>query len=173
MIVSLRTTNQVSNNTSYTADMADLGTIRSAIEATMRDFFLSYEDGSAANSTSPMSRTLTPDCTRTVLPESFFRTRGLGNVFNNAEYEQILVGDITVARMKRHTMSNVVIDSESRKSAATSVLDLEFKDGDATAMELTWTFDFNEDGSAIKRVVEFVDPVALLKLLEKRKAVGV
>ncbi|KAK7219818.1 hypothetical protein V2G26_007821 [Clonostachys chloroleuca] len=153
--------------------MANLGTIKRAIEATMRDFFLSYEDSSAANSTSPLSRTLTPDCSRTMLPESFFKARGPGNALNNAEYEQVLVGDITVARMKRHAMSNVVIDSESRKSAATSVLDLEFKDGDATSMELTWFFDFNEDGSAIKRVVEFVDPFALLKLMEKRKAAGI
>ncbi|VUC36546.1 unnamed protein product [Clonostachys rosea] len=153
--------------------MTDSGTVKRAIEATMRDFFRSYEDGSSANSTSPMSRTLTPDCTRTVLPESFFKSRGLGNVFNNAEYEQLLVGDIAVAVMKRHTMSNMVIDCGNRKSAASSVLDLEFKDGDATHMELTWFFDFNEDGSAIKRVVEFVDPSALLKLLEKRKAAGV
>lgn len=155
------------------ANPADSGDLKKAMAATTRAYLSSYEECTAQNDASLISRTRTPDCTHILRPESFFKSRGLDSVLSNAGYEAALAKDLEVEGMERVVISDVVVDVENRRSAATTVWDMVFKDGEVVVMEIAWFFEFNGEGDGIRRIIECVDPLVIIKTIEKFEKFGV
>lgn len=61
-------------------------------------------------------------------------------------------------------MANLVIDTEIRRVAMTSIAEVHPQHGQWFSYEQAWVLYFNEDGSKVEKVVEFCDKDALVKM---------
>ncbi|KAH7130959.1 hypothetical protein EDB81DRAFT_859620 [Dactylonectria macrodidyma] len=143
--------------------------LKKVIEETPTAFILSYKDGAEQNDPAVINRNTTPDCTRHLLPVSLAVSLGAPAdfVIDNAEYQRLFASDLKVGGVQKSVISNLIIDVEARKAAASTVSDMVFKDGEVLVMEHSWFLDFTEDGSKVKKVVEFCDSDSVHKLMAK------
>ncbi|KAF5005496.1 hypothetical protein FDECE_8074 [Fusarium decemcellulare] len=151
--------------------MSSTTEIRKTIEASLRHFILAYKDAAEQNDASLVNRNTTPDCTRHLLPVSLCTSLGAPAdfVIDNAEYERLTAEDLLIGGVKRSDISHVVIDVEARKASCMTSSDMVFHDGEVLVMEHTWALDFTDDGSRVKKVVEFCDQDSVHKLMAKAK----
>lgn len=61
-------------------------------------------------------------------------------------------------------MANLIIDTEARRAAFTSIAEVQANNGEMYPAELAWFLYFNEDGSKVKKVVEFCDKDVILRM---------
>ncbi|KAL6916527.1 hypothetical protein ACHAPO_011234 [Fusarium lateritium] len=143
--------------------------IRKNMEETVNSFLSAYEDGREQNDTSIINRDLTPECTRQLLPVSLCKALGLPEtaLITNDQYEKLYANDLSVGGVYNTVSKHLVIDAEAKKAAVTSKSDFKYKDGDVIAVEFSWTFNFNEDGSKIDKVIEFADGDAVKRMAAK------
>lgn len=140
--------------------------LRERIEATARAFLSAYEEGAAQDDASIINRDVTADCTRYLLPASVPRAFGLpvDFFFDTTKYQETFAKDIKTKKFRNNIISNLVIDTEARQAAFTSIADVHTKNGESYPAELAWFLYFNEDGSKVKKVVEFCDKDVILKM---------
>ena len=143
--------------------------IRNAIEATSIEFIKSYEAGWEEKKPALISRSLEPTCKRIIAPASYMRGHGVPAdfAFTNDMYEEQYAKDVKVSRVLGSKISFLVIDTEERKSAFTSVSDIEYSDGEKGVVEIAWFLQFNNDASKISNVLEFVDGDSSKKFFAK------
>ncbi|KAF9874095.1 hypothetical protein CkaCkLH20_08467 [Colletotrichum karsti] len=122
-------------------------TIRERIEATARAFLSAYEEGGAQGDASIINRDVTADCSRYLLPAS-----------------ELFAKDIKVLKFTNNVMANLIIDTEARRAAFTSIAEVHSVGGETYPAELAWYLYFNEDGSKVKKVVEFCDKDVILRM---------
>jgi ketosteroid isomerase-like protein len=67
-------------------------------------------------------------------------------------------------RFENNIISNLVIDVEARSAAFTSIATVRPNKGEAYENEQAWFLYFVEDGSKVKKVVEFCDKDAILRV---------
>ncbi|OJJ70112.1 hypothetical protein ASPBRDRAFT_130277 [Aspergillus brasiliensis CBS 101740] len=140
--------------------------LRLCIEATARAFLSAYEEGSVRNDASIINRNVTADCTRYLLPSSVPHAFGLPAdfFFDTAKYQETFAKDIKVLKFTNNIMANLIIDTEARRAAFTSVAEVHANNGETYRAEIAWFLYFNEDGSKVKRVVEFCDKDVILRM---------
>jgi hypothetical protein len=136
----LNKTFNTQHTATYDLDMAlvpPTTNLREQMETTARAFLSAFEEGAAHSDPSVINRDLTSDCTRHFLPLHF----------------------------KDNVMSNLAIDVEARRAAFTAKADVFVRSSGKTySSEAAWFLYFNEDGSKVKKVVEFCDKDALLEM---------
>ena len=141
--------------------------LREQIEATARAFLSAFEEGAAQNDASIINREVTGDCTRHLLPASIPTAFGMpvDTAFDTASFQGLFGNDIRVLNFKDNIMSNLIIDTGARRAAFTAATDVYVRSsGEKYSSEAAWFLYFNEDGSKVKKVVEFCDKDALLKM---------
>ncbi|KAI4658498.1 uncharacterized protein J4E79_006904 [Alternaria viburni] len=136
--------------------------LREQIEATARAFLSAFEEGAAQSNASIINRDVTADCTRHLLPASVPKAFGLAtdSYFDTTSFQDLFGNDIKVLLFKDNIMSNLIIDTEARRAAFTAKADV----GETYPFAGAWFLYFNEDGSKIKKVVEFCEKDAILKM---------
>lgn len=141
-------------------------TLRERIEATARSFLSAYEETGNHNDASIINRDVTPDCERYLLPATVPQAFGLPAdfFFDTTKYQEAVAKDLKVMRFKNNIMSNLVIDTEARRAAFTSVAEVHATNGEIYPAELSWYLYFNEDESKVKKVVEFCDKGVILRM---------
>lgn len=127
--------------------------IKTNIEATVNSYLASFIDAKAQNDPSLVNRNTSPDCIRQMLPTSLSG----GGSMNNEDYQKVFAQGVDFAGMKKNTASDIVIDVDARKAAVTAVAELELPSGDKFNLDFAWFLHLNDDGSKIKKIVEFVD----------------
>lgn len=149
----------------------DSASLRKAIETTTRGFIAAYKDGAEEDNPAIINRNVADGCTRHLLPASLLKALGAPPdfVIDNAEYERLFAQDLEVGGVQRSDISNLTIDVEARKAAATTVTDMVCKDEETIIMEHSWFLSFNEDGSKVAKVVEFCDAESVHRLMAKSK----
>lgn len=147
----------------HQSTMSDL---RRRIESTTRAFISAFEEGSSQQDASIINRDVTPDCTRHMHPASVPQAFGLPEdfVFDAATFQAAFAKDIKVLRFEGSVISNLVIDAGARSAAFTSVAKVIPNNGEAYNVEQAWFLYFNEDGSKVKKVVEFCNKDAILRM---------
>lgn len=149
------------------------------MEQTLRKLVGAYVDVSAANDASIVSAMLDPSCIRYIRPTSILTKLGAPAdfSFDVATYEKTLASEMSVFKCKSVEISDVSIDTVTKKAAATSVYVNELVDGRAFRLEFGWHVNFTEDGAKITRIVEWCDGIEFLRfqagqneLLDKVKA---
>ncbi|KAK6218388.1 hypothetical protein QIS74_06268 [Colletotrichum tabaci] len=146
--------------------------IRKSIKATAETFLASFEDGSTQNDPAIINRTLAPDCARHILPSSVSEVLGLPADFSidNATFQGVFAKDIKVLKFRNGVISNLVIDTEARLAAFTSVFDVVVvSSGETFPSEASFTLYFNEDGSKITKVIEFLEKDSTVKMANVHK----
>jgi len=140
--------------------------LRQRMEATARAFLCAYEEGSVQNDASIINHNVTADCTRYLLPASVPQAFGLPAdfFFDTAKYQELFAKDIKVLKFKNSIMANLIIDTEARRAAFTSIAEVQANNGEMYPAELAWFLYFNEDGSKVKKVVEFCDKDVILRM---------
>ncbi|OQE12821.1 hypothetical protein PENFLA_c062G09776 [Penicillium flavigenum] len=140
--------------------------LRERIEATARAFLSAYEEGGSQGDASIINRDVTADCTRHLIPASVPQAFGLPAdfFFDTTKYQEAFAKDIKVLKFKNNILANLVIDTESRRAAFTSIADVHPINGDSYQAELAWFLYFTEDGSKVKKVVEFCDKDVILRM---------
>ncbi|KAF4951703.1 hypothetical protein FSARC_12854 [Fusarium sarcochroum] len=143
--------------------MTSTNELRKAIEHTTRQFIDAYKEAGEKNDPSLINRDVDETCTREILPKSLLEFFGAPPDWasDNKAYEEATANDIKVGVVKQATISNLTIDTEAHKAAATTVAEMGLKDGGIIILEHAWILDFNEDGSKIVKVVEFCDQDAV------------
>jgi hypothetical protein len=135
-----------------------MATLRSNIDKTLRTFLAGYVDG--AKDATVISAALTPECLRTFAPLSFLNSIGApaDTALDNKTYSDFYGAELAYGWAKSlDEIPHVVIDVENKTAAATSVYTNEFSDGDTIRFEFAWFLTFNEDGTRISKVHEWVD----------------
>lgn len=140
--------------------------LRERIENTAQVFLSAYEEGGAQNDASIINRDVTADCTRYLLPASVPQAFGLpaDSFFDTTKYQEMFAKDIKVLKFRNNIIANLVIDTEARRAAFTSIADVHAVSGESYQAELAWFLYFNEDGSKVKKVVEFCDKDVILRM---------
>jgi hypothetical protein len=140
--------------------------LRARIETTARALLSGYEEGSSQQDASIINRDVASDCRRFLLPASVPATFGLPAdfYFDTVKYQETFANDIKRLAFKSNVMSNLVIDTETRRAAFTSVADVETRAGEKYQAEMAWTLYFNKDGSKVEKVVEFCDKDVVLRM---------
>lgn len=145
--------------------------IRELIEKRTNDFLMCYEDATRANDGNLISRHLAPDCKRIFGPVGYLTAMGLPPDFgfSVAEYQSAYEQHMPIWAVKSTEILNVVVDPVGKKAAARSICHGEFCDGDKFALDFTWFLDFSDDGTEIKKILEFVDIPESIRHFEKNK----
>lgn len=140
--------------------------LRQRMEATAGAFLSAYEEGGVQNDASIINRNVTADCTRYLLPASVPQAFGLPAdfFFDTAKYQEAFAKDIKVLKFKNNIMANLIIDTEAHRAAFTSIAEVQANNGETYPAELAWFLYFNEDGSKVKKVVEFCDKDVILRM---------
>lgn len=140
--------------------------LRKSIENTARAFLSAFEEGGARNDASIINRDVTADCTRHLIPASVPQAFGLPTdfSFDTTSFQEAYAKDIKVLSFKNNIMSNLVIDTEARRAAFTSCAEVEPHEGESYTVEQAWVLYLTEDGSKIKKVIEFCDKDAILRM---------
>lgn len=140
--------------------------LRERIEATARAFLSAFEEGGAQNDASIINRDVTADCARYMLPASVPQAFGLPTdfAFDTSKFQETYANDIKVLKFENNIMANLVIDTEARRAAFTSIAEVRANSGESYPVEQGWFLYFNEDGSKVKKVVEFCDKDAIVKM---------
>ncbi|KAB5578056.1 hypothetical protein GE09DRAFT_1088331 [Coniochaeta sp. 2T2.1] len=117
-----------------------LASIRQAIEHTLHEFLMSYEDAAAQQDAAIISRSLAPDCVRHLGPKSLLRKLGLPTdiVFTNEQYRGLFAKESAAAAVKRSEISNVCVDAVARRASATTTYHGGFSDGEKHSLEFSW-----------------------------------
>ncbi|KEY66067.1 hypothetical protein S7711_08885 [Stachybotrys chartarum IBT 7711] len=141
-------------------------TTRERLEATSRAFLSAFEEGGAQNDPSIINRDVTADCRRHMLPASIYEAFGLPAdfAFDTTKFQETFAKDLKVMKFKNNLMSNLVIDTEARRAAFTSIAEVHPHNGKTYQVEQAWVLYFNEDGSKVNKVIEFCDKEAILKM---------
>ncbi|KAF9876251.1 hypothetical protein CkaCkLH20_06194 [Colletotrichum karsti] len=153
------------------ASDSSLTAVYEAIEKTLNEFLLGYEKATAHNDTSYLSTTLTPDCKRRFLPESFLKSQGAPGDFatDNKTYEEMFSKHLPVHATHKTEIKNVTIDAWKKKAAATTVFHCKYSDGEPLLMEFGWFLSFTDDGTKVNEVWEVIDSMEAPKFEEKSK----
>lgn len=140
--------------------------LRESIEATARAFLSAFEEGVVQDDTSIINRDVTADCTRHMHPASVPQAFGLPTdySFDTTTFQQAYAKDIKVLEFRNNTMANLVIDTDARRAAFTSIAEVHGKGGGSCSAEQAWVLYFNEDGSKVKKVIEFCDKDAIVRM---------
>jgi hypothetical protein len=140
--------------------------LRERIEATARAFLSAYEEGAAQNDASIINRDVTANCMRYLLPASVPQAFGLpvDFSFDTTQYQETFAKDIKVLKFRNNIIANLVIDTEARRAAFTSIAEVHVNSGEFYHAELAWFLYFNGDGSKVEKVVEFCDKDVILKM---------
>ena len=150
-----------------------MSTLRETITKTLHVFLAGYIDG--AKDATRLSTVLTPSCLRTFAPLTFLNAIGApaDAALDNKTYERFYAAELPVAWGKSlDEVANVTIDVEARTAAVTTVYTMEFKDGEEFRFEFAWFLKFNDEGTAIEKVLEWVDSAGTAKYHAKIKELG-
>lgn len=85
---------------------------------------------------------------------------------NNEAYEVIFTKGLRAGGMESANITDLVIDVDARKAAVTAVADMVFL-GEKSSMDFSWFLHFNEEGTKIVKIVEFVDSLTFTGLQQK------
>ncbi|KAF4445504.1 hypothetical protein F53441_10757 [Fusarium austroafricanum] len=143
--------------------------LREAIEHTSRQFFAAYVDAGDQNNPAIINRDTDENCKRYYRPLTLLDFFGVPQDFahENGAYEGGIDNNLKKGAVKTCEVSNMTIDVEARRSAATTKSDMVFKDGETLVMERAWILDFNDDGSKVVKVLEFCDQLATRRMVMK------
>ncbi|KAL0935765.1 uncharacterized protein CTRU02_210356 [Colletotrichum truncatum] len=146
--------------------------IRQSIKATTEAFLASFEDSATQGDAAIINRNVTPDCTRSILPLAVSEVFGLpaGFSIDNATFQEIFAQHIKALKFRNGVMSNLVIDTEARCAAFTAYHDVVVaKSEESYFYECSFTLYFNENGSKIRKVVEFLDKDGTVRMANDSK----
>lgn len=146
--------------------MASTSDLRQRIETTTRAFLSAFGEGSAQQDASIINRDVTADCTRHMHPASVPQAFGMPAdfVFDTSTFEAAFAKDIKVLRFENNIISNLIIDVEARSAAFTSIAKVRPVKGESYECEQAWFLYFIEDGTKVKKVVEFCDKDVILRM---------
>lgn len=139
-----------------------------AIASTIQTFFVDY-DRAPVDGPSVLSNTLTPDCRRYLRPYTFTDALGFPRdfYFNNTAYEAGIASELTVTQTANWTVLFSSIDAENLKASAFSEYRVSLCGTGEYLIEVSWFWDFAEDGTKIRNIVEVLEPITTLNYSAK------
>ncbi|KAH7075006.1 hypothetical protein FB567DRAFT_182191 [Paraphoma chrysanthemicola] len=143
--------------------------LRARIDTTARAFLSAFEESDTHNDPTIINRDVTPDCHRHLLPASVPEAFSLPTdfAFDITTYLQAFTKDLKVLKFKNNVISNLVIDTETRRASFISTANIHPINGDSYVGEQAWFLYFNEDGSKVTKVVEFCDKDLLVRMAKE------
>ncbi|KAF9769796.1 hypothetical protein IL306_012734 [Fusarium sp. DS 682] len=149
--------------------MASQQELRKNIEHTTRQFLGAYKEAGEQNNPAVINRDVSDSCKR------YFKPAGVLQLFgsppedglSNADYEAAMALDLKKYIVTYTDILDLTIDTEARKSGATTVAGMRYKTGEEDIMEHSWILDFNQDGSKVTKVMEFCDMDGLRRMVAK------
>jgi hypothetical protein len=84
--------------------------------------------------------------------------------FDTASFQGVFANDIKAMRFGNMQIFDLIIDTEACSAAFRTCFDVNPIDGESFECEQAWFLYFAADGLKIKKVVEFCDKDAILKM---------
>lgn len=137
----------------------------SAITHTVAMFFADYTAAAYGAPASVISNTLAPDCKRYFRPASFNSIAGFpsGFYYTNEVYEASVGPELSVTKSANWTIITLSVDEHQRKASALTEYRVTLCGTDEYFMEFDWHWDFDETGTKITNIIEYVDPIVTLQ----------
>ena len=153
------------------AASSSLSAISKSIEDRTREFVSGYETAGKMKNAKYVSIHLAPDCKRFLASRAFLEAVDLapGAPHSNAEYQVKYEKQMSIWAVKSTKIFNLTIDPERKRAAARTVGYGQFIDGEKHEMEFAYFLDFNDDGTHITKIVQYVDPTESLLFRTKAK----
>jgi hypothetical protein len=139
-----------------------------AMAGTIQTFFADYTRAPDAGP-SVLSNTLTPDCRRYLRPYTFTDAVGFPRdfYFNNTAYEVGIATELGVTQTANWTVPFTSIDVQNLKASAFSEYRVRLCGTDEYLIEISWFWDFVENGTKIRNIIEVLDPITTLNYSAK------
>lgn len=139
-----------------------------AMAGTITTFFADY-NRAPDDGPSVLSNTLTPDCRRYLRPYTFTDALGFPQdfYFNNSAYETGIASELTVTQTANWTVLFTSIDAHALKASAFSEYRVSLCGTEEYLIEASWFWDFTEDGSKIRNIIEVLEPITTLNYSAK------
>ncbi|TDZ33884.1 hypothetical protein C8035_v000596 [Colletotrichum spinosum] len=150
----------------------DVTTLQKTIEATLREFLLGYQTAKEHNDPSFISRALAPECIRYIAPVSFLTAMGAPTdfTFDVKSYQAQFAKELPVQGVNKTEINDIIIDAVGRKASASTVFHGKYSSSEKLKLEFAWFLDFNEDGTKVTRILEWLDTTEALKFQAKCNA---
>ncbi|KAI1183911.1 hypothetical protein F5B17DRAFT_107774 [Nemania serpens] len=147
--------------------------IHAAIKSTVVQFLNSPAQALAAKDSSLFFATLTAECKHHLRPLSFITANPfLKAVKSNEEQKAQLESALSTMESTRVELKELVIDSANRKASVLAEHCTKILGMDPNILEVTWFFDFTEDGKRITQVTEFIDTETAARRIQDMKTRG-
>lgn len=142
--------------------------VYAAMASTIQTFFADY-NRAPDDGPSVLSNTLTPDCRRYLRPYTFTDAVGFPRdfYFNNTAYENGIASELSVTQTANWTVLFTSIDVQALKASAFSEYRVSLCGTDEYLVEVSWFWDFIEDGSKIRQILEVLEPITTLNYSAK------
>ncbi|KAK3374832.1 hypothetical protein B0H63DRAFT_257196 [Podospora didyma] len=139
----------------------------SMIENTIKEYFASKLEFFDTKSSAQSSRTQTEDCNFSLAPASFHRELGIpaGFALSNTAWDEHVLGQLPLLHTAQSERLETVIDAAARKAVVHVRNEMVLKDGNKATVENALFFYFIDDGTKIKKIVEFTDVVETKRYL--------
>ncbi|KAI3323927.1 hypothetical protein HD806DRAFT_495993 [Xylariaceae sp. AK1471] len=143
--------------------------LRSVLQNTINTFVSNNTLAVKTKDTSLLSAILTPDCIRLYRPLSiinrypaFFKPR-----LTNADYEAQMEHELRTMQDVSQEITSTIIDTAERKAVIWTEQTVYTINGSKNFVEVVWNLDFNEDGTRVKQILEFIDTAESIKVVEQ------
>lgn len=139
-----------------------------AMAGTIQTFFADY-DRAPDDGPSVLSETLTADCRRYLRPYTFTDALGFPRdfYFNNTAYETGIASELTVTQTANWTVLFTSIDVPNLKASAFSEYRVSLCGTGEYLVEVSWFWDFVENGTKIRNIIEVLEPITTLNYSAK------
>ncbi|POS74476.1 hypothetical protein DHEL01_v207128 [Diaporthe helianthi] len=133
-----------------------------AMVETINAFFVDYNNAPHVGA-SVLSETLTKDCRRYLRPYAYTDALGLPRdfYFDNSAYEKNMTDELTVIQAGNWSLPFASVDVKYLKASAFSEYRVRLCGMDEYLLEVSWFWEFTEDGTKIWNMTQVVDPISM------------
>jgi len=143
----------------------------SKIHTTLKAYLDGYREAFSTKDAIKLSKTLTPDCVRSMQPKAFANLLGLThNPITVADYEAIAVNELPALEVKRVDIVKLIIDPEKKTACVKTDLHCLMKSGAKENLEFVFMLDFTDSCDQVKAVIQFADTQKISVIVEQIKA---
>ncbi|KAK4213901.1 hypothetical protein QBC37DRAFT_315465 [Rhypophila decipiens] len=146
----------------------DDSNLRDILQETTAAFIDNNTQAVKQKDPSLFSAILTEDCIRSYRPKSFVARypEFFKSQITNADYEAQMQLDLQTMKDVTQNVTRTLIDTTERAAVIWTEQTITMPDGSTKSVEVIWDLSFTQDGTRVKRILEFVDTWESTKVLE-------
>ncbi|KAJ9659604.1 hypothetical protein H2198_003017 [Neophaeococcomyces mojaviensis] len=142
------------------------------LQVTATEFAQSYNKAFSTKDASFLSTTLSPECTRTILPSSFLASLGRENKpISNAAYEAVVKSEFPAFQSQKIRLNRLAIDEVQKSAFLLINVEVSLRDTHTYDLDFAFLIEMTEPCDKIKAVTQFLDTAKCVEARGKIDAI--